>query len=207
MASYCSMVFYVCRHGITRANQEKRYLGWTDVSITDEARRQMEGKALPEARWYVSDFTRCIQTAEVLLNRPFCITEALREYCFGEWEMKTYDTLKTNPRYRKWIDDPERIQPPGGEAMEAFQHRLLSFWREVEGTAPAVGIVAHGGSIRELLFLLGFTASRWEASVPHGGLLRLDLQQSEEGWTCTSLSAAPLLEHSKQHRTAIRKRL
>lgn len=149
------------RHGLTRYNEESRYLGSTDLPLSAKGRQQLTAlRALPldESDLLVtSDLIRCQETAQLLYpGRRYCTFPALRELDFGLWEGKTYEQLKADRLYSRWLDDPAKVSPPQGEAYSAFQQRteqafveLLSL-AEDEGAAKVV-VITHGGVIRQWL--------------------------------------------------------
>ncbi|WP_342548645.1 histidine phosphatase family protein [Paenibacillus sp. FSL P2-0089] len=138
------------RHGYTQWNQERRYLGRTDVTLMPgEAERLKRLRAQPPLggefrRVYCSDLRRCRETLEALVPHlmPQAIYDSrLREMDFGAWEGCRYDQLKDNPLYRSWIDNPGSVTPPEGETWEQFAVRVDHFWaqllQEVAAAVPA----------------------------------------------------------------------
>lgn len=193
--------FYFVRHGITQANREKRYVGWTDVPLasdTDKSLRELK-KQLKQLKWhkvFSSDLRRCRQTC-TLLSQTAAADERLREMHFGAWEMQTYEALKADPHYRAWLDDPYTVTPSGGESFDAFQHRIKDWLEEQLRSKDTARIltVTHGGVIRQLLLELGAVQSFWEASVPHGKAVFVQMKKREGKWKCMSYSAVPLQEN------------
>ncbi|OYD06183.1 histidine phosphatase family protein [Paludifilum halophilum] len=173
------------RHGETRANRERRYCGHENISLNERGWRQAEQAALRLARvpltgLYCSDLDRCVRTAEAvevyhpgIRRQP---TPLLRELSFGAWEGLTYEEINSsNPEHlRRWIDQPDRVSPPGGERMVELEERLSRWLREVIETRTStetVAVVSHGGPIRWFLSHQvwqdpdGF----WRVRIPPGG--------------------------------------
>ncbi|MGM1019473.1 MAG: histidine phosphatase family protein [Bacillota bacterium] len=114
----------------------------------------------------------------------------LRELHFGEWDGKTYDMLKDVELYRAWIDEPQRITPPGGESWADFVNRLRKFldslyeWRvamEVQpmgltAAPPSILVVTHGGVIRQLACMLIRGHDFWSLSPKPGALITIQLR-------------------------------
>ncbi|SDO24474.1 histidine phosphatase family protein [Alkalicoccus daliensis] len=193
--------FYLIRHGITKANQEKRYVGWTDVSLLQEEIGQLTHlkTVLENQPWlqvYTSDLKRCTETLS-FLGIKGNKDSRLREANFGGWEMSTYDDLKEKIHYRNWLDCPFEVTPPGGESYMDFQKRVREWLEErlASVSSGAVLAVTHGGVIRQLLLELGAAASFWEAKVPHGKALIVRMVKYKEGWQCMSLSEVPSQEN------------
>src|SRR5699024_8312768 len=197
------------RHGVTKENLSKKYLGWSDPPITEQAYKELIilQNQLPLYDFYMSsDLIRCKQTAEVVVpDTPGLETEHLREIHFGDWELKTYDELCHDASYRNWIDDPFNEQPPGGESFPVFKKRVMKAWKQLLEQmeiqhSKRVLVVTHGGVIRLLLTELT-QANRyfWEWQIPHGQGMTLtwSIKEWREASTCTSLQAAPLTE--KRH--------
>ena len=151
------------RHGITPANQERRYVGRSsDPSLAAEGRRQLEdyksrGRYPQADALYVSPLLRCRETAHLLYPMLVpVVLESLTELDFGTFEGKNYDQLKDDPAYRRWIDTGGMAAPPDGESGADFCRRLEGAMRQIaEDTIrrsvrhPAV--VTHGGCIMGIL--------------------------------------------------------
>lgn len=179
-ASPCPIELVLFRHGHTKWNKERRYLGSSDLPLLPEERDGLAAhRELPELtgdfwRVYCSDLLRCRETlaaAAPSLAARAVYDPRLREMSFGEWEGCTYEQLSDNPLYRSWIDDPAVFTPPGGEAWAAFAARLQQFLTDLlqearlsticctdpiqqkqnERQKLRVLIVTHGGVIRQLL--------------------------------------------------------
>ena len=113
------------RHGMTRANEEHRYLGKTDEPLSEKGIRFLQEKKkksffnAPEFL-YASPMKRCVQTAEILFRRKPVLIPEWKEMDFGQFEGKNYEELKDNPDYQKWIDSNGTLPFPGGEPREQF---------------------------------------------------------------------------------------
>lgn len=202
MGTYRCVDLYLVRHGITKANMEKRYVGQTDVPLAADSRPQLQElkNALQSVSWnrvISSDLRRCTETLDLICPDIPCVVDAgLREMNFGLWEMKTYEDLKHNRRYRKWIENPETVFPEEGEKYQEFSERVGTWLHEFLKTSSGGNylIVTHGGVIRHILMQMKAAASFWEAPAPHGKAVAVRLEYREECWSCTSLSVVPLPE-------------
>lgn len=118
------------RHGMTRANEEHRYLGKTDEPLSETGIRFLQEKKkksffnAPEFL-YASPMKRCVQTAEILFRRKPVLIPEWKEMDFGQFEGKNYEELKDNPDYQKWIDSNGTLPFPGGEPREQFIRRSM----------------------------------------------------------------------------------
>lgn len=169
--------FTLLRHGVTKENKERRYIGWSNVSLDEEAILMLKANQQVAAFQFVvsSDLKRCLQTAAYFSNGKKIIEESgLREINFGSWEKKTYDELRNDHMYCNWLTDPCSVAPPNGEAFVDFQERVIEAWEKIISTSlkmeavKKVLVVSHGGPIRVLLanYVLP-KKSFWDWPVPH----------------------------------------
>ncbi len=136
--------FALVRHGLTQANVERRYISYTDNSILPQASEELRplrrALAHPAPLLYTSDMRRCRETIAYLRPRDggeASVDTRLREYDFGMWEGLTYNDLKEEPQYRKWLDDMSSVQPPRGEPWQSFCTRTAHVWWEILRNARA----------------------------------------------------------------------
>ena len=59
------------RHGMTRGNEERRYIGITDEPLSERGRKLAEQcmYEMPEIV-FSSPLKRCVETAEIFISRP-----------------------------------------------------------------------------------------------------------------------------------------
>ena len=171
------MTIYLIRHGQTRGNLERRYMGVTDQPLCPQGRAALADWRGPEAEAvYVSPLRRCRETAAILYpGTAQTAVPGLRETDFGAFEGHTYEELKDSPAYQAWLDSAGQAAPPGGESREQVRRRVLAAFRTVTaGHAPGerLALVVHGGTIMTLLEALepGGQFYRWQA--PNGGGFR-----------------------------------
>ena len=171
------MTIYLIRHGQTRGNLERRYMGVTDQPLCPQGRAALADWRGPEAEAvYVSPLLRCRETAAILYpGTAQTVVPGLRETDFGAFEGRTYEELQDSPAYRAWLDSAGQAAPPGGESREQVRRRVLAAFRTVTaGHAPGerLALVVHGGTIMTLLEALepGGQFYRWQA--PNGGGFR-----------------------------------
>ncbi|WP_195575943.1 histidine phosphatase family protein [Paenibacillus sp. 1001270B_150601_E10] len=128
----------VARHGVTRANVERRYVSRSDVPLLPEAgaalaplRRQL---AAEKPLTYASDMRRCTSTLARVCphGARYAVRDArLRELDFGRWEGLTYQDLQADPAYRAWLDDMTAVTPPDGESWQSFEARTEAAWHDI----------------------------------------------------------------------------
>lgn len=118
------------RHGSTRSNEEKRYLGRTDEALSDEGIRELTDKKSIYSKsdlLFISPMQRCRQTADILFpTQKAYVIEEWKEMDFGQFEGKNYKELSDNPSYKEWVDSRCKDKIPNGEALEDFIKRSMS---------------------------------------------------------------------------------
>lgn len=188
------------RHLPTQGNVEKRYIGWTDEPIISGIKTKLQSGPIKQVLG--SDLMRCKQTAaKIFSGIPYRANANFRECSFGDWEQKTYNELKEDTLYRKWLDNPREVAPPNGESLEQMEARVLQAFYEAVGTVEQPVIITHGGPIRFLLTkFANVEKSFWDWEVPHGcsyELLWMDKQDVLEGNRCRSFSVEHLMENER----------
>ena len=195
------MKVIMIRHGETKGNREKRYVGSTDEEITNEARDFLVRLGREKYQWlkdvdclYVSPMIRCKQTADILFpDKPGHIIHDFRECEFGEFEYMNYVELKDDFRYQAYIDSGGQSGFPGGETKEVFQKRCIEGLHEVlkdiEGIYKktsdreiTLALVVHGGTIMSLLD--AFSAPHrdyfdWQISNGRGYIMDLQIEKEQ----------------------------
>ena len=178
---------YLYRHGKTKGNEEGRYLGRTDESLSEEGKKALREKRMPPAEAVFSSPKKRCQEPAALFFPGQCriIVPDLRECDFGIFENKNWRELSGNPAYQKWIDSGGTLPFPGGESGEGFQKRCREAFLEVlafckrEGIERAA-IVIHGGTIRSILSAWGEPARGfYDWNPKNGGGYRIRVKEGE----------------------------
>lgn len=149
------------RHAQTEWNQEKRYLGRTDIGLSPEGIKQAQGlsqqlKKEKIHKAYSSDAKRALHSAELCLE-GFAIekTPELREINFGVFEGLTHQQIiAEHPQvYRQWLKDPLKTAIPEGEKFTDFQKRVLNTLETIisGNNHKTIAIVTHAGPIKVIL--------------------------------------------------------
>ena len=172
------------RHGATQANKERRYLGKTDESLSEEGIEILEfykrQKLYPEVKYlFTSPMKRCTETAKIIYPTlsPIVIPE-WEEINFGRFEYKNYEELKDDEQYQEWLCSGGTLDFPEGESRKDFILRCnsglirmcgeLSQALEQNTKNPDfVGMIVHGGTIMSLLSLYG-GSDYFDYQVPNG---------------------------------------
>ncbi len=158
------------RHASPEAAWAGRFLGSTDVALSEEGERQ--AKALVEVvkrkkpgKCFCSPMTRARRTGEILFEEAGEIDADLREIDFGQWEGKTFAEISAAEpeRVTRWAEFSGDFAFPQGEGIGAFLNRVRSVAARLAGDpAEVVAAVTHGGVIRAMICqLLGLEAKNY----------------------------------------------
>jgi probable phosphoglycerate mutase len=155
------------RHGETDWNRELRFQGQKDVPLNARGRLQAarNGRALAgvlrsgDWRLVSSPLRRAVETMEIVLaaagfgNVPFATDAALMEAHYGDWEGMTLTEIAARhpDSARAREADKWGYVPPQGESYAMVSARVSGWLAAVD--RPTL-VVAHGGVLRALLFLL-----------------------------------------------------
>lgn len=162
------------RHGLTKANEEHRYCGSSDVPLSPKGIQSLTKPdfMLENPRFFTSGMRRTEATLEVLFGPvPHDALPAFREVDFGAFELQTYEKLKERADYRAWLSgDNMKNVPPGGESGQAFTARVLAALPELLKYDGETVLVTHGGVIAAIMAELFpyEEKSRYEWQSPHG---------------------------------------
>ncbi|MCR5653191.1 MAG: histidine phosphatase family protein [Ruminococcus sp.] len=166
-----SYVIHFIRHGDIADTLKGKYIGTTDVSLSDEGRQNLvsyDRKYIyPGAQVvFTSPLRRCTETARILYPdlKPIVIDQ-LAECSFGEWENKSADDLKDDEIFQKWLAGKNGVKPPDGESGLEFTNRICDVFEQIvdglvkTGNTEAV-IITHGGVIMTLLSVYGIPRAK-----------------------------------------------
>lgn len=184
------------RHLPTLANIERRYIGWSDESILQSSQVYNQATWCPDVI-NGSDLQRCRETAALFYPKtPYQGSSAFREMSFGDWELQTYEDLKDDPTYQKWLCNPDGTSLPNGEFLHEMASRIQAGLKSLQHDHSVV--VTHGGPIRYVLTKFAPQEDDfWSWDVKHGDQWTLSWssrQCFEEGKRCESLSVERLME-------------
>ena len=183
---------HLIRHEKTKANMERKYIGWTDEPILKKVEAEID---LQPGIVYGSDLQRCRETAQCYFpNTEFIALRDLRELHFGDFEMCTYEQLQHNETYRAWIDDPLGNPIPNGETFIRFKQRVLDGFHGIVKEKKEYTFIVHGGVIRLLLAVYGMKEQSFQQTVAnHRTIYTLGWDSADEllgGARCTLYSEA-----------------
>lgn len=147
---------YLIRHGRTEANEKWLYCGSTDLPLSETGKKELEKikySAPEDCSFMTSGMKRTEQTLEILFgNVTHKIDRRFREVDFGIFEMKSYEELKGETAYQKWISgDNEKNVPPNGESGEQMLKRVLEALKDLKNEQKDIVLVTHGGVIAAIM--------------------------------------------------------
>jgi probable phosphoglycerate mutase len=153
---------YLVRHGDSRQDDIKRYIGQTDPPLN--ARGRAQARALrhdltdvPFRRVYCRDLRRCRETARIIAGqqgRSLRPLRTLREIALGAWDgLPMADIRRRHPgEYERRGQDILAYRPPGGESFGDLQKRVLPTVLEVlQREQGPILMVGHAGVNRVVL--------------------------------------------------------
>ena len=175
---------YLIRHGEIPQSAPRRFVGQTDLPLTDRGRAQREAVAAflqgrGVGRLLCSPLSRCMESARIVgaaLGLEPEVVPDLREICLGSWEGLTVEEVRERfpGRYEARGRNIAGFRPPGGESFADLQRRAWPAFETASESPVPLAIVAHGGVNRVLLCrILG---------MPLEHLLRLD-----QDYACTNI--------------------
>ena len=146
------------RHFPTSWNREHRLQGQTDIPLTDEARQELHGLAIPApwdtARIIASPLLRAAETARILARgRPVANDPRLVEISYGEWEGQHGADLLADPDsgYVNVEDGGWHLRPPGGESPWEVWERVRPALAGIAAEAAPTLLVTHRALMRVIL--------------------------------------------------------
>lgn len=156
------------RHGTTKANQEKRFLGRLDSPLSEQGEGEVKALAARLKNEKISHvisspLLRASQTASVIAaehNLPVTIDERLIELDYGSWDGMTWQEvgMLDFAGRQAWLEDGVSYAPHGGETMTTVAARVgatLQEWRAtINPEAGAVVAVFHGAALAAALCTL-----------------------------------------------------
>ena len=142
---------YFIRHGQTKYNVEGRFVGSTDLPLSEDGRKQIFNKwdsiksHIERDIIFTSPMKRCIETAGIIFPYDtFEVINNMREMNFGMFEGKTHDELEYLEEYRYFRETKGKSKIPKGEMIISMDKK----------DANNAVLVCHGGVIMALFAML-----------------------------------------------------
>lgn len=157
-----SNTLLLLRHGSIGRQWEGRYIGSTDLGLSEEGSAQLRDVAMrlrdwaPLSRCYCSPMLRTRQTAAAVspaLAAPPRIVDDLREIDFGRWEGRNFAEISAgDPELvSRWADLTPGFAFPEGESVSGFLVRVWALTDRIASEPGTTLIVTHGGVVRAML--------------------------------------------------------
>ena len=176
---YKPCVFVLIRHGMTKANKEKRYAGRTNYPLLPEGRQELlrrDYSALREVQAvFSSPLLRCLETAEIVFpGHEKRVIQNFIECDFGHFEDRNYIEMANDSEYQAWVDSGGTLPFPGGEDVEKFKDRCAKGMEEVidicrRENITKAGCAIHGGVIMSIMERLCTTKREYYSWHPENG--------------------------------------
>lgn len=170
------MKLWLIRHGMTKGNQEHRYVGTTDEGLLPKEKERLQAWAadmdLHPAIVFVSPARRCRETAACLFpgTAPeLIVVPEFMEMNFGAFEYMSWQEINQDldsahrAAYQSYIDSGGETAFPGGESKAEFTRRVCDgFERAVlpriqtlmKEADASVASETEAGMEREIVFKL-----------------------------------------------------
>lgn len=147
------MIIDLIRHTTPDVSKGVCY-GQTDLSLIEDHQSEFQAvkeRALAEYDLIVSSpLQRCSKLANTLISTRLEHDSRVKEYNFGDWEMRPWAELTSNEA-KKWMANFIEHPAPNGESMLNMQTRVLNFWSElISKNHKTVAVVTHSGVQRLL---------------------------------------------------------
>lgn len=158
--AYTSVVttFYICRHGETENNKNKRLSGWIDTPLTEvgaqdalSAAGKVKGIAFDKV--VSSDMGRAFVTAYIITRQLGSTVEiernrGLREVNYGDLANQPYEAYPAGLT----PDENANYVMPNGESLVQMQQRVMTCIQALSSTNPnqTILLVAHDGTINAI---------------------------------------------------------
>lgn len=150
---------FLIRHGRTHWNDQHRFMGRVhDVGLNRLGKAQVRNLArfLPVAprRLFSSPLRRARETAEILhryTGARITLDPAFTETEFGAWNGLSSEELRDDPHWKRYLKNPVRWPPPGGESLRDEQARVLTAINRRLEKSRHLFIVTHMDVIRVAL--------------------------------------------------------
>lgn len=159
-ATRSSALVWLVRHAPTSDNLDGVVMGWRDPAATGDGLRDaaelLEG--VPFELAVSSDARRARATASAIAPTVRLRLDArLRERGLGDWEGQRKRALRAAHRSAFTAAGSVRLDanPPGAEPLDALLARVHGALSDLAACAGPVLVVAHNGSLRAALVLLG----------------------------------------------------
>ena len=154
---------YLVRHGELVTSKEWRYVGQMDVELNETGKKQIQNLSSRLSSEQIemifsSDFSRTIESAEIIGNKLGIINEPiseLREINLGVWEGLTLEEIEESfpEDLVKRSEDIKDFRIINGESFSDVKKRVIPKLKDIiEGNVnKRILVIAHGGVNRIII--------------------------------------------------------
>lgn len=178
------MIIYFIRHTSVDVPKGICY-GRTDVPLATTFKEEATNvakqiKGIEFDAVYSSPLSRALKLADFCGFEEPIVDARISEFNFGEWEMKSFDSLyNEDPRFRIWCEGNYiKTSAPGGESFADQMARFENFIQEKkEQGNKTIAAFCHGGILACALIYSGkATADKAFDSVPpYGSVISIEV--------------------------------
>ena len=147
---------YLLRHGDSRQDEIKRYIGQADVPLNSIGQAQAsywkkELANVPLERIFCSDLSRSLETARIIAegrSEPLQPLQKLREINLGAWDGLSFEEVKHlyPSEFERRGADMATYRTPGGECFADLAARVVPLFMEIARSSTGnMLIVGHSG--------------------------------------------------------------
>lgn len=132
---------YLIRHGRIQTDNKKRYIGITDIPLSDKGKAEAElikekMQHIHLEKIYCSDLTRSMETAKIICEERIIkpvIVPKLREINMGTWENLSFEHVKKiyGDQFDVRGKNIESFIPPLGESFKQCYDRVNEALKEI----------------------------------------------------------------------------
>jgi alpha-ribazole phosphatase len=144
----------------------KIFVGRLDLPLSEAGAAELErlagSRTYPGAqRVFSSPLLRCTQTADILYpGVPMERLDTLNDMDLGRFTGKTFEELRGDESFSRWLADSRENPPPRGERLDAYLERIAEgftqlFTRMMEEKLTDIAVITHGGVIMTALAAMG----------------------------------------------------
>lgn len=157
------------RHGLTRANIEKKYstpdtrLEESGLYILDRTKELLKNYQIDQV--YTSGLIRSQETAKILGFDNFLVDTRLNEMDFGDFKGQNIYEVRENHKdfFEKEKASYFDLAYPNGESRRDVIRRLGSFLDEKSKEDKNILAISHGIAIRSTLFWILKDLANWQS--------------------------------------------
>lgn len=157
---------HILRTGKTSDGPWKRYVGQSDIPLSDKGR---EGLAELKFEYqypkvdivFSSPLKRCLESSEIIYpDKQIAVIDGLKDMNLGSFEGKTFEELREDEAFVKWLKNSFENDPPNGEPTAVFTKRITNaladiFTKMMQEKIKSAAVMTHGGVIMSLLAAVG----------------------------------------------------